>query len=232
MMKIRMIAFIALLVFALSSLPGPAQARIETCGETYEVQRGDSLNKIARRCGFTLSALVMANPQVRHISRIYTGQEIQLPRTAEMLDEDHPTRVIRPKADRLTKAQIERLGIEPGSQERWIDVDLSSQTVSAYRGHEEVRTFLVSTGTWRYPTVTGRFSILSKHEADDMRGPGYDLKDVPHTMYFHGDYALHGTYWHDSFGTPMSHGCVNLEAEDARWLFDFAAIGTLVNVHH
>jgi lipoprotein-anchoring transpeptidase ErfK/SrfK len=64
-----------------------------------------------------------------------------------------------------------------------------------------------------------------------MNGPGYSLEDVPFTMYFYQGYGLHGTYWHDNFGTPMSHGCVNLRTADASWLFDFVSEGTLVNIH-
>jgi lipoprotein-anchoring transpeptidase ErfK/SrfK len=190
------------------------------------------LNKIAKRCGLTLSALLMANPQIRQPSRIYVGQTIYFPRKPEPISADTPTIVTRPDADHPTLRQINRLGIEAGSQERWIDVDLSSQTVSAYEGHAVVRTFLVSTGTWRTPTVTGRFWIYHKFETDDMRGPGYFFEDVPYTMYFHKGYGLHGTYWHNNFGTPMSHGCVNLSIEDARWLFNFAEVETIVNVHH
>jgi len=62
-------------------------------------------------------------------------------------------------------------------------------------------------------------------------GPGYYLPSVPFTMYFYQGYAIHGTYWHDNFGTRMSHGCVNLQTHDAEWLFEFASVGTIVNVH-
>jgi hypothetical protein len=55
-----------------------------------------------------------------------------------------------------------------------------------------------------------------------MTGDGYYLPDVPYTMYFYGGYALHGTYWHDNFGQPMSHGCVNLETGNAEKLFEWA----------
>jgi lipoprotein-anchoring transpeptidase ErfK/SrfK len=55
-----------------------------------------------------------------------------------------------------------------------------------------------------------------------MIGPGYYLPEVPYTMYFYAGYALHGTYWHDSFGQPMSHGCVNLETGNAQKLFEWA----------
>ncbi len=64
-----------------------------------------------------------------------------------------------------------------------------------------------------------------------MRGPGYDLPGVPYTMYFYKGYALHGTYWHNNFGHPMSHGCVNLRTSDAGWLFNWASVGTPVVTH-
>ena len=55
----------------------------------------------------------------------------------------------------------------------------------------------------------------------DEDGP-YSVQEVPWTMYFHGAYALHGAYWHDVFGRPRSHGCVNIPPADARWLFHWA----------
>lgn len=120
---------------------------------------------------------------------------------------------------------------ELADEGRWIDVDLSLQRVTAYEGADVVRSFIVSTGTWAHPTVTGQFRIWIKLTATDMSGPGYYLRNVPYTMYFYGGYALHGTYWHNNFGTPMSHGCVNLRTPDAEWLFHFASVGTLVNIH-
>lgn len=117
-------------------------------------------------------------------------------------------------------------------KERWIDVDLSSQSVAAYEGKNVVNQFTVSTGTSSHPTVTGRFHIYVKYRYDDMAGPGYFLPDVPYVMYFYEGYSLHGTYWHSNFGTPMSHGCVNLRTEDAAWLYNWASVGTLVNVHY
>lgn len=114
---------------------------------------------------------------------------------------------------------------------RWIDVDLSLQRVYAYIGTEIVNSFVVSTGTAAHPTVIGEYHIYIKLRYDDMAGPGYYLPDVPYTMYFYRGYALHGTYWHSNFGTPMSHGCINLKTDEAGWLFDFASVGTLVYVH-
>ncbi len=123
-------------------------------------------------------------------------------------------------------------GIIVGDGVRWIDVDLTNQMVYAYEGDTVVNSFVVSTGTWMTPTVTGEFKIYVKYRSGSMSGPGYYLPDVPYIMYFHGDYGLHGTYWHNNFGTPMSHGCVNLRTEEAGWLFNWASVGTVVNVHH
>jgi lipoprotein-anchoring transpeptidase ErfK/SrfK len=113
-----------------------------------------------------------------------------------------------------------------------VDVNLSTQTLVALEGQAPVATFLVSTGVWQFPTVTGQHHIYVKYRAADMAGPGYYLPSVPYVMYFYQGYGLHGTYWHNNFGHPMSHGCVNLRTEDAAWLFDWAAVGTLVNVHY
>jgi lipoprotein-anchoring transpeptidase ErfK/SrfK len=106
--------------------------------------------------------------------------------------------------------------------EKWIEVDLTNQRLTAYEGDTPVLQTLVSTGLANTPTVVGEFRIYSKLAAVDMAGPGYYLPAVPYTMYFYRGYALHGTYWHDNFGHPMSHGCVNLRTEDAQWLYDWA----------
>ena len=123
-----------------------------------------------------------------------------------------------------------------GDTERWIDVNLSTQTLVAYEGDTPVFNTLVSSGLPQWPTVTGQFRTYMKYESQTMNGYllGYDyfLPDVPYVMYFFEDYAIHGTYWHSSFGTPMSHGCVNVSTPDAGWLFDWAPVGTLVNVRY
>lgn len=116
--------------------------------------------------------------------------------------------------------------------ERWIDVNLSEQRVYAYEGDTVVNSFIVSTGTRQTPTVTGKYKIWIKLRSSKMSGPGYYLADVPFIMYFYKGYGLHGTYWHNNFGTPMSRGCVNLTIPDAEWLYGFASVGTVVNVHY
>jgi len=121
-------------------------------------------------------------------------------------------------------------GVEKG--EIWIDVDLTHQSLSVYKGKNLLDTFIVSTGTWRTPTVTGQYRVYVKYPAADMAGPGYYLPSVPYVMYFYEGYGLHGTYWHNNFGTPMSHGCVNLRTDNAEWVYNKASVGTVVNIHY
>ena len=113
---------------------------------------------------------------------------------------------------------------------RTVFVVLSEQKVYALEEGRVVKEFLVSTGTTEHPTVTGHFEIYVKYEFAGMSGPGYNLANVPSVMYFYQDYGLHGTYWHNNFGHPMSHGCVNLSEDDALWLFEWASVGTPVIV--
>lgn len=117
-----------------------------------------------------------------------------------------------------------------GSSNRWIDIVISEQRLYAYEGDTVVRSFLVSTGKPNTPTVLGTYAVWIKLRYTDMSGPGYYLRDVPYTMYFYKGYGIHGTYWHSNFGTPMSHGCVNMVTEEAGWLYNWSHVGIVVNV--
>jgi hypothetical protein len=116
------------------------------------------------------------------------------------------------------------------SAERWIDVDLASQVLVAYEGTRPVFATLVSTGRGDGDTATrvGVHRIWVKLVSSDMsnieRDDGtshYSMQDVPYVQFFDEGIALHGTYWHNDFGHPHSHGCVNLAPLDARRLFSF-----------
>jgi len=114
----------------------------------------------------------------------------------------------------------------------WLDVDLTRQVLTAYEGGLPVHTMWVSTGLPDTPTPVGIFRIQLKLRYDDMTGPGYYLPNVPYTMYFYRGYGIHGTYWHHNFGHPMSHGCINLPTDEAARLFEWADVGTLLNIHY
>jgi lipoprotein-anchoring transpeptidase ErfK/SrfK len=142
-----------------------------------------------------------------------------------------PTDTPTPTSTPTSTPSPTKVPADQSASGKWIEVDLSKQRLYAHEGQNTVLTAVVSTGTRSYPTVTGRFRIYAKYRSTPMSGPGYYLPNVPYTMYFYGGYAIHGTYWHNNFGTPMSHGCVNMKTPEARWLFNWAPKGTLVVVH-
>lgn len=121
---------------------------------------------------------------------------------------------------------------EVGDSDFWIEVDLSDQILFTYSGSNLTQSYSVSTGTSKHPTVTGMYKIYAMYPYYSMRGPGYYLPDVPFSMFFYKGYSIHGTYWHRNFGTPMSHGCVNMETSAAAQVYEQARIGTMVYVHY
>jgi hypothetical protein len=125
-------------------------------------------------------------------------------------------------------------GVAPN--ERWIDVDLSRQTLVAYEGDRPVFATLVSTGIGKEGTDTGtprgEFRIWVKLKSSDMDNLDdehadryYAVEQVPYVQYFAKGVGLHGAFWHRSFGHVRSHGCVNLAPLDAEWLFAFTSPG-------
>ncbi len=120
--------------------------------------------------------------------------------------------------------------------EKLITVDTGKQMLYAWEGGRIVYQTPVSTGLPKSPTIRGNFRIYLKYPVQaTMRGWSpysgtYNLKNVPNVMYFSGNYAIHGAYWHNSFGRRMSNGCVNVPLAAAAWLFDFAPHGTQVVV--
>lgn len=131
--------------------------------------------------------------------------------------------------------ELAPLSPELAFEDKRVEVDLSRQTLTAYEKNEPVLYTKISSGVKSRSTTngiptetpTGRFNIRSKMPSKHM-GNGrltdnledYELVGVPWTAFFHEfGYALHGTFWHNNFGTPMSRGCVNLPTAEAKWLF-------------
>lgn len=160
---------------------------------------------------------------------------------------EHPRQVtIQPRREMPKWAKDDRL---------WIEVSLLKQTLVAYRGATPIFATLVSTGKdglgdpeTTHSTPQGVFLIHTKHVTSTMSGEAaddeYDLRDVPYVQYFKDGYAFHAAFWHDAFGDPRSHGCINLSPADARHLFSItdppvplrwhsalSTRGTLVYVH-
>lgn len=126
------------------------------------------------------------------------------------------------------------LGVTAPQSDKRIEVDLTNQRVYAYEGDRQVYNFLISSGKWGW-TPTGEFTIWTKVRSQLMKGGKkelgtyYYLPNVPYVMFFYNKdvhkmrgFSFHGTYWHNNFGHPMSHGCINMKTEDAKTLYEWA----------
>ncbi len=188
-------------------------AALPSASVTHVVQRGETLASIAQSYGISWLQIAQAN-NIYDANYISAGQELVIPGVSA------PGSTVD-----VTAAPPARIGM--GKE---IIVDLSDERTYAYQDGKLIRNVLSSTGLPGTPTVKGDFTIQRKYIAQTMTGPGYYLPDVPYVMYFYAGYALHGTYWHNNFGHPMSHGCVNLPTSEAQWFYDWTEIGTPVHV--
>jgi hypothetical protein len=117
---------------------------------------------------------------------------------------------------------------EEVTTDKWVSIDLYEQTLVAYEGDRPVFATLVASGLPQWPTNEGLFNVWTRRDRTRMAGAYgrpdfYYLQEVPWTMYFDRDIALHGAYWHDGFGYRRSHGCVNMSIIDAHWLYRWSA---------
>ncbi|MEK9200482.1 MAG: L,D-transpeptidase [Patescibacteria group bacterium] len=127
----------------------------------------------------------------------------------------------------LVETRSDRTVLGDSSSEKWIEIDLSEQKLTAHQGDSIFLTTLISSGLSN-KTPTGEYTIWYKIASTKMEGGNklngsyYYLPNVPFSMFFKGDYGIHGTYWHNNFGQPMSHGCVNTPTDMARRIFYWA----------
>ncbi|MGA7936803.1 MAG: L,D-transpeptidase [Kovacikia sp.] len=151
--------------------------------------------------------------------------------TAPALTQSQPSEVMVKTVSKGADGWREAIVSLQQSENRWIEINLSTQRLIAWEGKKPVYAVIVSTGKTSTPTRMGVYAIESKHRLARMQGNDYDVTNVPYTMYYSGGYAIHGAYWHNRFGTPVSHGCVNVAVNHAKWLFNWASLGTPVVVH-
>lgn len=119
---------------------------------------------------------------------------------------------------------------------RWIEADLSSQTLTAWNDDEVVAVSPISSGKPGFQTPRGVFTISTKWPARRAIGSKHDeawnIPAVPWVMVFRsGGFYVHGVYWRDDFGEPVSHGCVTLPVAFAEWLYDWTPPGTRIWIH-
>jgi LysM repeat protein len=193
-------------------LPADQQPLPQVADTIYVVEEGDTLYSIARRFETTPQALMTANG-LPNADFVWEGQRLRI-RNGEQ------------------EAQLLLVVAgAPADGKRWIEVNLTDQTLTAWQGDIAVLHTSISSGTDWFPTVTGHFQVERKYEKQRMVGPDYDLPNVPWVMYFYSGYAIHGAYWHVEFGTPISHGCINMRIEEAKALYHWADLGAEVYIH-
>lgn len=197
-----------------TSNPEPAPAPV--ADSTHIVQPGEYLSLIARNYGISWTTIAEANG-ITDPNRVFAGMQLVIPASTWVSG-----------ASSSLPAQVAAtVGAHWGSG-RELVVDLSTQMAYAFENGILMRSALVSTGLPATPTVQGEFAIWHKTPSQTMSGPGYFLPNVEWVMYFYQGYGFHGTYWHNNFGNPMSHGCVNMTNDDAYWFYQFADYGTPV----
>jgi LysM repeat protein len=189
----------------------------------YTVQYGDSLSSIAYKFNTTVEALQASN-NINDANSLEVGQVLTIVKGDKQEGPPDKPKPIEPQTP------MGKLG------PKWIELDLSTQMLVAYEGQTPVFSARMSSGRSRFPTVTGSYRIYLKYKTQRMRGfqgtaEAYDIPNVPNVMYFYSGYAIHGVWWHTNFGTPASHGCINLSQANAKWMYDWAPMGTMVVSH-
>ncbi|MDR0887037.1 MAG: L,D-transpeptidase/peptidoglycan binding protein [Clostridiales Family XIII bacterium] len=116
-------------------------------------------------------------------------------------------------------------------RERWIDVDLSEQITRLYYDNNAIAEYVISSGLPNTPTITGTFHVYLQVPVQNLSGNNFYHPDVKWCTWFSGDFGFHTAYWHDNFGTPQSHGCINMKENEAKAVYDFATDGMRVVVH-
>lgn len=153
---------------------------------------------------------------------IFDGQIIDYPKTSLSEANSQALAQATNLADKAVLGTTTADGVE-----KWIEVSLDEQRVRAWEGNKVVMEFPISGGKWG-PTPKGTFSIWLKTRNQSMVGGSkelgtyYNLPNVPNNMFFYQGFALHGAYWHNNFGHPMSHGCVNEPLANAAEIFNWA----------
>jgi LysM repeat protein len=191
--------------------PEDTVVRYDGATTTHIVEAGQELGLIARLYGVSMDDIISMN-NLTDPDLLYVGQELTIPAAGVYV----PSAADAP--------------LPSTTAGKAIVVSTQQQRIFAYENGQLIHSYLVSTGLPDTPTVLGDYSIYVKYTATDMSGPDYYLPQVPYTMYFYQGYGIHGTYWHNSFGRPMSHGCVNLPTPEAEWFFNWAEVGTPVRV--
>jgi hypothetical protein len=207
---------------------------VELDGATYKLPLGWVYGGTKSAGTYTIDEAAGTIKNAKSIDRF-----VAIPLTGKALEFQGKTYVELSDGTYMKKSQLRITEPGPPPQglaegERYIDVDLSTQTLVAFEGSRPVYATLISSGKKSkdkdkdHSTPTGEWRIREKHVTTTMDGDGtaagdlpYSIEDVPFVQYYYRSFALHAAFWHSNFGVQMSHGCVNLAPLDAKYLFFF-----------
>lgn len=197
--------------------------------------------------GFTKEASAAINPGLDKINQTSTAKQL-----IEPVIEASATTVATPSiAPQITPPSVELglpseidIAITPapttatGTKKvlpkkqayKRIVIDLSEQRAYMEENGKVIFSDRISSGLPGTPTNVGDFRVWSKVRSQTMSGVGWSLPNVQYVMYFDGEISTHGTWWHRNFGTPMSHGCINMTNETARKFYNWGHVGMDVTV--
>ena len=203
-----------------STSPGPQPPA--TPGETvqYTVKSGDVLSAIAARHSTTVEAILAAN-------KVSDPNTIEVGRVLTIRVGTGTT--VKPAAPVEPATPMGKLG------PKWIEIDVSTQMLVAYEGTTPIFSARIGSGNATAETVIGSYRVYLKYRSQRMRGGAgagrYDVANVPDVMYFYSGYAIHGAWGQGNVGTPQGYGGVNLTRDEARRLYEWAPLGTMVMSH-
>jgi lipoprotein-anchoring transpeptidase ErfK/SrfK len=147
------------------------------------------------------------------------------------------TLAVAPHQDKTTQVPV--AAPPPGvGNEHWADVNLTYQTVTLMDGSTPSAIFMISSGMPGHETPVGTFHVYSKVPSQTISGwqteeyDGYWYDDTRWVQWFNSDFGFHTAYWHEDFGKPVSHGCINLREPDAKAVYDWLARGDAVHIHY
>ena len=201
-------------------LGNPLTEQYKVDGVTYQVfERG----KLSQQTGESPEIVPVGKMMVERL-RLDTTPIVQgeLPAYSEELFAPPPT------------TTVSGVAADPNG-EKWVLINITLQYLWAYQGDQVLWQGYISSGTAKFATPPGSFTVLSKIESQTMEGvlggEYYNVPDVPDVLYFTDfGHAIHGTYWHNNFGAPMSHGCINLPMDVADRMYQWSTLGMRVEI--
>ncbi|WP_300267942.1 L,D-transpeptidase [Microbacterium sp.] len=209
----------------------PDDGELHVVADETEIQAVvDTLPGLVNRDAVDARAVVNSNGEVlRELNAGASGREL-----GDISNAASDFAAQLENGNAVYELDVSETAFETATVVRRIDLNLSTQRATAYENDQVVNSWAISSGLPGTPTPTGNFSVFGHTAMQDMgcfEGAPYCTENVPWSTWFAPNIAFHGTYWHSNFGSQMSHGCVNMPISAAKYIYEWAPVGTAVSVH-